>query len=298
MEQVKIYTLSGPKGVRYVGKTIQSLKVRLSAHTLEKGRNRKQNWIKSLKSKGIKPTIEILDIVDEDVWEEREIYWIQQFKDWGFDLVNTQLGGGNDGQHSNKSVQQLDRCTGEIIDTFKSIKEAYIKTNATNINRCLAGKRMASGGFAWKYTDDKDYIFVPTKKRNYKVKNSIVSSNINQLDKDTEEVIATFNSITEASKVTGVDSSKICQVCKGKRKSASGYKWRYVGDKYYTAHYKKPKPHSVQQLDKYTGEVVATFKNIVRAHKATGMSAYDILEVCKGNREHASGYKWRYTPTK
>ena len=163
MEQVKIYTLSGPKGVRYVGKTVQSLKARLFSHKYEKGNNRKCTWLKSLKAKGIEPTMELLELVYEDGWEETEIYWIQQFKDWGFDLVNTQLGGGIDGQQSNKSVQQLDKDTGEIIATFESVIKASLATGIhdSSIGSVCNGNNKSAGGYKWKHTDDKDYVFTP-----------------------------------------------------------------------------------------------------------------------------------------
>ncbi len=35
------------------------------------------------------------------------------------------------------------------------------------------------------------------------------------------------NSIAQASRYTGVSSSHICECCKGQRKSAGGFKWRY-----------------------------------------------------------------------
>lgn len=47
-----------------------------------------------------------------------------------------------------------------------------------------------------------------------------------QLDKN-DEVIATYRSLHEAKRQTGVNESKICEVAKGRRKTAGGYKWRY-----------------------------------------------------------------------
>ena len=42
-----------------------------------------------------------------------------------------------------------------------------------------------------------------------------------------EEVIDTYLSIKEASEITGINSTSICKCCKGKRKSAGGFLWRY-----------------------------------------------------------------------
>ena len=50
-----------------------------------------------------------------------------------------------------------------------------------------------------------------------------------QLDKDTEEVLNTFNSLAEAGRSLGVaKASHISECCKGKLKTAHGYKWRYL----------------------------------------------------------------------
>lgn len=51
-----------------------------------------------------------------------------------------------------------------------------------------------------------------------------------QIDKDTGEIVRTYNSITEALKVLGKNrhASDISSCCKGKRARAYGYKWRYA----------------------------------------------------------------------
>lgn len=38
-----------------------------------------------------------------------------------------------------------------------------------------------------------------------------------------------YKSAAEASRATGVSSCNICRVCKGKRETAGGFKWEYVG---------------------------------------------------------------------
>lgn len=42
------------------------------------------------------------------------------------------------------------------------------------------------------------------------------------------QIIKEFGAIAEAERETGINRSKICLVCQGKRESAKGYKWRYV----------------------------------------------------------------------
>lgn len=49
------------------------------------------------------------------------------------------------------------------------------------------------------------------------------------IDKDTDEVLQVFMSMTDAAQWLGINKDgHISQVCKGKRKTAYGYKWQYV----------------------------------------------------------------------
>lgn len=94
-----IYTLTDPRDsrVRYVGVSkdnTTTLNSRLSRHIHEAKhllhkKSHRTNWIRSVLRDGLKPIVELLD---EGSYEE-EIYWISQFKAWGFDLVNGTDGG-------------------------------------------------------------------------------------------------------------------------------------------------------------------------------------------------------------
>ena len=55
--------------------------------------------------------------------------------------------------------------------------------------------------------------------------NPKISSPIEQLENDC--VIAIYPSINEASRATKISVGNICSACKGNRKSAGGYQWRY-----------------------------------------------------------------------
>ena len=48
-----------------------------------------------------------------------------------------------------------------------------------------------------------------------------------QLDKETGEVIAEFAGLNEVGRVTGINKGHVSNVCRGKRKSAGGYRWKY-----------------------------------------------------------------------
>lgn len=88
---VFIYSLNCPftNQVKYVGKTQNTLVNRLSAHVTMKGSNfEKELWIKSLKGKNAKPTINLLEITDTESWQKRERHWINHFLSKGIILFN------------------------------------------------------------------------------------------------------------------------------------------------------------------------------------------------------------------
>ena len=56
---------------------------------------------------------------------------------------------------------------------------------------------------------------------------SIVNRVLLQIDVKTDKEISRFNSVTDAGKTLGIDSSGISKVCTGKQKTCGGFKWKY-----------------------------------------------------------------------
>lgn len=95
---IYIYTLTNDKNtedIRYIGKT-SNLKNRLKRHLSNYSLNSdtyKNRWIKKELLLGNKILIHSIEEVNENNWQEREIYWIKKYKELGFNLTNTTLGG-------------------------------------------------------------------------------------------------------------------------------------------------------------------------------------------------------------
>jgi len=92
---IHIYGLADPitKDIRYIGKS-ERVKERYANHMNDNSKTHKVNWIKSLKSKGQKPFLIILEeLSDTDNWQEKEIFWIKTAKDKNWNLVNSTNGG-------------------------------------------------------------------------------------------------------------------------------------------------------------------------------------------------------------
>ena len=191
MKTVYIYTLEHPitKEIRYVGKT-KNPKMRFHNHCnkLHNEKSHKRNWINKLKKEGLKPKMKILDEVLESEWKFWERFWINQLKQWNFNLVNHTSGGD-----------------GLTLGNETSFKKGNIPWNY--------GKSFSQ--------ETKDKISASL----LGVKNKPLCPVI-QMDLE-GNFIEEFESITEASIKTNSSLSKICSVCKGNRKSTNNFKWKY-----------------------------------------------------------------------
>lgn len=177
-----IYTLTDPtsKEIRYIGKT-KNIKNRLMRHmsssNLKETWTSKNKWLKYLKNNKLMPIIEILDEGDESNINILEIYWISQFKTWGFKLTNETNGGdGNSkywtgAKHKKESVEKMKMnhpfrktiCqynieTDELIAEFNSSHEAQsiLKLSRNAICKCCKGKKSYNsvGGFYFRFKDN------------------------------------------------------------------------------------------------------------------------------------------------
>lgn len=189
---VNIYILTDPRSSvpRYVGKTVQDLTKRLNKHICErtKATTHKNSWIISLKENGFNPKIELIDIVPKIEWEFWEIYWISQFKTWGFNLTNGTLGGeGGNGstgsrgyKHTIEAKKRISEANskprskvhvenqsksrykaveawkdGVLTKTYDSATTAALsmgdKNKKKNISSCAKGNRKSAYGYVWKF---------------------------------------------------------------------------------------------------------------------------------------------------
>ena len=82
----KIYVLKDPitNEVRYIGQTKHSLKSRMNTHIYDSIKYRynapKCNWVRKLLNNNLFPIIEVIEEVENDKLDEREIYWISYYR--------------------------------------------------------------------------------------------------------------------------------------------------------------------------------------------------------------------------
>lgn len=158
MSDVNIYCLVDPitLEVRYVGKTVGSICKRRNQHVHRakhlSEKTHKNDWIRSLLDVGERPIVQLIETVTEDVWEEREVYWIAEYAKTGR-LTNYSKGGrqpeGRKGEDSPRAIfnQQQVReavtlyvlgCTKEQVlslDPFKNLSEKTLRSWAQKETR-------------------------------------------------------------------------------------------------------------------------------------------------------------------
>lgn len=113
-------------------------------------------------------------------------------------------------------VVQFD-LDGNELRAFDSLAEATVATGIPRyqIRNCCRGRQRTSNGFIWKFADEDHLAKMPKPK-----------VGVEQLDLD-GNVIARYESVTEAQRQTGHDRHRIVECCKGERDSYRGSKWRY-----------------------------------------------------------------------
>lgn len=163
-----IYVLKHPttQEIRYIGQALK-LSKRLERH-LETARDLTNtrhisNWIRTLDSK---PIMEVIEVCDVSICNEREKYWILYYKEKGCNLCNHSNGGEGAG-FGNKN------CLGRVLsDTTKeklrqaakqsrktqhiesqkiynSLKEACKDLNISYVNEFMKLKRSTSKTFVY-----------------------------------------------------------------------------------------------------------------------------------------------------
>ena len=250
-----IYILQDPDtlSVRYVGKTT-NFKKRLYQHTNKKVQeySRKRhlsNWLLKLIKNNKKPIMTIIDETEND-WRNLEIYWISQFKSWGFNLVNLTIGGdGTEGyNHTKETIAKLSEMITCISPdgihysgNCKEIANIIGVTSSAIYNvlyKSITGKVKGYHSFKMLTPNDKYLANLEIIKQN-KPKISdlckqvssanckrLFSKPIIQYDK-LMNIISEYESLSEAARQTKINAQNISSVCLGKNKSAGGYIWKY-----------------------------------------------------------------------
>lgn len=193
----------------YVGKTLKTAEERWKEHCYDYKRKccEKRPLYSAMKKYGIENFIcETIEECTVDVINDREMYWIEYYNSFRYGYNATRGGDGKSYvdydlicqlYKDGNTMTKIKQMTGHDFDTIsKALKNNNIPTKS--------GAEM----------------LVEMKRK------SVV-----MIDKDTDEILQVFMSMTDAAQWLGISKDgHISQVCKGKRKTAYGYKWQYADE--------------------------------------------------------------------
>jgi group I intron endonuclease len=118
------------------------------------------------------------------------------------------------------------------------------------------------------------------------------AKSVQQWTKDGKTLLRTFRSIEEASQETGAYGSHICKVCKGERKTAGGFHWKFVQEE--DVQTNEPLKFTKIQQWSFDGKtLIEEFDTICAAGEKTGAGTGRISKCCKGKSRSAGGFKWK-----
>lgn len=126
----------------------------------------------------------------------KETYYISKF-----DSINKGYNS-NRGGGFKKIIYQYN-LSGELETTFQSLKEASKSSSVSeeSISHACIGDRKTSNGFYWTYTSTFD------------LEEDFRKKSVNQFDLESN-LLNTYESISEASKVLGINKSSIAKCCR------------------------------------------------------------------------------------
>lgn len=191
----------------YIGKTLKTIEERWKEHCrdFKRERNEKRPLYNAMLKYGIENfEISILEEVSSEEINDKETYWIEKLGSFKYGYNATK---GGDGKH----YADYDLIF-KLFEQGKSNKEIIEITNYDNhtISKALEIKG------------------VKKQERISRGRKDIWHS-VAMLNKNTEEIVKVFSSIGEAYKFLNKQhSGHIADVCNGKRKTAYGYKWKYI----------------------------------------------------------------------
>lgn len=194
----------------YVGKTLSTIQTRWKEHCADRAKRRTEHrpLYNAMNKYGVEHfhIEEVEECSAEDV-NKREQYWISYYDSY-YNGYNATLGGDGkayvdaskiiDLWNQGKNIREIHDLLGYDGKTIKIYLEDYGITGE---------ERQARG---------KDWQRKP----------------VVMLDKDTEELLKIFPTTDETEQFLQKPLSRrhVAEVCKGKRKTAYGYKWKYLED--------------------------------------------------------------------
>lgn len=134
-----------------------------------------------------------------------------------------------------KSVAHVDD-NDNIITIYRSIVDCAeaLGLDEKKIGACCRGERRTTNNKKFYWINENNELIIPEYNRNsYKGENGttqkqITNRKVAKINIETNEIIIIYDSIALASRENNCDSSAIAKVCRGKRQTCGGFRWKYI----------------------------------------------------------------------
>ena len=129
------------------------------------------------------------------------------------------------------------------------------------------------------------------------------------MDRNGENILGIYRSIVDCAEATGLNEKKIAACCRGERLTTGEkiFYWLDDNDNLIIPEYKRDMykgekgttqiqstSRKVAQINLETGEQIKTYDTIALAARENSCDASAISKVCRGLRNKAKGYGWKY----
>lgn len=247
-ERKGIYLFLLPKlKVGYVGSS-NNLKKRYKEHTT--GAPNGNKHIKNYLNKYFDLEYMILEFCDGYNTKDLKLIesnWIQHYRKKGVSLLNRSEPKNEPTFEEPKAVVAYDKNTLEFVGEWGSLFSAAkaVKGNIGNLSSSILERKQFKGntfkltykGYLWFHKENFSQEILYQKKQKYdkaikhrsnvcSLQGKLSSKKINQYSKE-GSLVKTWNSARDVYRELGFNVSHISSCALGKRKSASGYIWRF-----------------------------------------------------------------------
>lgn len=282
-----IYKYTGPEGKSYIGQTIGSLKMRAKNVYSGTGYKKCALFWKAIEKYGWNNfSVEILEEVDIEKLDEKEMYYISKYNTLAPNGYNITLGGEGGRECP---VYVYSAQNGHFIERYNSLTLASIETEVPieTISTILNdnGRKMAHN-----LVFSKEFYSV------YDLTKLIPDNYCSVYVYDSEgKFYREYPSTMNASNSLGISYSTLRRHMADK--TIWNNKYYFRKDKYQKIEIQTKKNNKnvpVLQIDPKTGEIINSFPTMIAGAKAVGLtSSVGILKVLKRGKGTSGGYFWK-----
>ena len=194
------------------------------------------------------------------------------------------------------AVTQLDQ-SGKIIETYPSTTAASRATGIqqATIHRWVTTKKNSPSSFFWRKATQEEIQQIPINHLLPPPVRNTNSISVCQYTKEGEK-IATFETISEATRVTGITNNTIIKFLNNPLNVSGKFIWRKEGDIYQGELKNSVRKNEAKTVSQYdlSGNKIAEYPSSYVARKSLNISNANINLALTGKQQSAYGFIWRY----